>query len=114
MKFEITQMNKKVEFPSFTIKLNNSYPYFIVSIKDMVNQEKCIFINSLMHKSFKIYLGEDILSLELDHIIYNFIVVDQIINFINDSQFSGISVYFNFDDDKEMFLLQNLNECTLL
>lgn len=40
MKFEITQMNKKVEFPSFTTKLNNSYPYFIISIKDMTIQEK--------------------------------------------------------------------------
>lgn len=114
MKFEITQMNKKVEFPSFTTKLNNLYPYFIISIKDMKIQEKKVFIDSLVHKFFKIYLGQDILSLELDHIIYNFIVVDQIINFINDSQFSGISVYFNFDDDKDIFLLQGLNECTLI
>lgn len=40
MKFEITQMNKKVEFPSFTTKLNNLYPYFIISIKNMTIQEK--------------------------------------------------------------------------
>ena len=36
MKFEITQMNKKVEFPSFTTKLNNLYPYFIISIKNII------------------------------------------------------------------------------
>lgn len=101
----------KSRISKFYHKIELSISLFYYFYQRYDNSRKKVFIDSLVHKFFKIYLGEDILSLELDHKIYNFIVVDQIINFINDSQFFEISVYFNFDDDKEMFLLQNLNEC---